>query len=219
MMSICPVCGKMTAIHWPEHWVYRRGSTYYCSANCMETSQARDMKKINFVIRRRKGKGETNMANHKLTLEQKKKAVEIFNAGGDHIKYLTECGAKNPYATWAYITQKMPATAKAEKKEEPKGTLADAMCGMQEATDTFFNQCADMGLNVNAPETEQPSTMRFKVRGIEGDLGLFFYDKKRDCIDWTTQEGDEVSLSTNDWRKFLKQMPRIICTLLAEGIE
>ena len=157
-MATCPVCGKITAIHWPEHWVYRRGSTYYCSQNCMEVSAARDMKKLNFVIMRRKG--EKKMANHKLTLEQKKKAVEIFNAGGDYINYLKECGAKNPYATWSYITQKMPAAQKPEKEEKPEGTLADAMHGMQEATDTFFGQLADMGLNVVPPASvgEQSAT-------------------------------------------------------------
>ena len=43
MMSVCPICGKYHCIHWPEHWVYRRGDTYYCSAMCMDVDIVRDM--------------------------------------------------------------------------------------------------------------------------------------------------------------------------------
>lgn len=43
MMNVCPICGKYHCIHWPEHWVYRRGETYYCSAMCMDVDMVRDM--------------------------------------------------------------------------------------------------------------------------------------------------------------------------------
>ena len=43
MMNVCPICGKYHCIHWPEHWVYRRGETYYCSAMCMDVDIVRDM--------------------------------------------------------------------------------------------------------------------------------------------------------------------------------
>lgn len=183
MMQICPVCGKNTCIHWPEHLVYRRGQTYYCSEQCMEVSLARDMKKVNCVIRRRinnKGKGENKVANHKLTLEQKKKAVEIFRSGGDYLRYLKECGAKNPSAAWAYIKQKMPeAVAEAAQKipaqvETPEGeytvkkqepisipeamkkvypaSAAECMENMSTAVNTFFDQCREAGLKTITDE-------------------------------------------------------------------
>ena len=31
MMTTCPICGTRRVITWPEHWVYRRGDTCYCS--------------------------------------------------------------------------------------------------------------------------------------------------------------------------------------------
>ena len=43
------------------------------------------------------------MSNHKLTREQKEKAVEIAIQGGDPLVYLKLCGAKNPTAAWWYI--------------------------------------------------------------------------------------------------------------------
>ncbi|MBQ9402066.1 MAG: hypothetical protein IJU38_06815 [Clostridia bacterium] len=44
-----------------------------------------------------------NKSSHKLTREEKEKAVELAIAGKDPIGYLKECGCKNPWASWAYI--------------------------------------------------------------------------------------------------------------------
>lgn len=117
MMINCPVCGKLTVVHWPEHWVYRRGETYYCSDQCMDVDSVRDMKLMNMVLRRRinlKQVKETDMKNHKLTLEQKKRAMEMHQEGKDPIPFLKECGAKNPYAALDYIKKTVG------KKEVPE---------------------------------------------------------------------------------------------------
>ena len=104
MMATCPICGKLTAIYWPQFWVYRRGETYYCSENCLVVDQTRDIRLMNQVARdRRMRKGVEDMGKHRLTLEQKKKAVEIANQGGNQLEYLKKCGAKNPSAAWVYI--------------------------------------------------------------------------------------------------------------------
>ena len=104
MMATCPICGKLTAIYWPQFWVYRRGETYYCSENCLVVDRTRDIRLMNQVARERLiRKGVENMGKHRLTLEQKKKAVEIANQGGNQLEYLKKCGAKNPSAAWVYI--------------------------------------------------------------------------------------------------------------------
>lgn len=118
MMINCPVCGKPTVVHWPEHWVYRRGETFYCSDQCMDVDSVRDMKMLNMVLMRRrinpKQVKETDMKNHKLTLEQKKRAMEMEQEGKDPIPFLKECGAKNPYAAMDYIRKTVG------KKEVPE---------------------------------------------------------------------------------------------------
>ena len=64
MMSVCPICGKYHCIHWPEHWVYRRGETYYCSAMCMDVDIVRDMNILKQVREdRRKRKEAKKMYN------------------------------------------------------------------------------------------------------------------------------------------------------------
>ena len=104
MVIPCPICGKLTAIYWPQFWVYRRGETYYCSENCLVVDRTRDIRLMNQVARERLiRKGVENMGKHRLTLEQKKKAVEIANQGGNQLEYLKKCGAKNPSAAWVYI--------------------------------------------------------------------------------------------------------------------
>ena len=184
MMFTCPVCGRLKCAYWPEHWVYRRGATFYCSDQCRDVDSIRDTKLLNSVIRsrinQRNGKEEKNMARNKLTLEQKKKAVEIAQNGGDPLKYLEKCGSKNPSAAWFYI--KKTIEAKGKKIEVPEATLGDAMTGMQEAASTFFGACENMGLNLSGAETpEQPAPVqddthdpvRFQIMTIRGEFGEY----------------------------------------------
>ena len=56
MIVNCPICGKLMCIHWPEHWVYRRGETYYCSDQCLDVSIVRDTKETNIAKAKRKAK-------------------------------------------------------------------------------------------------------------------------------------------------------------------
>ena len=109
MITNCPVCGKLTCIHWPEHWVYRRGETYYCSANCMDVDMVRDYNAIKEAINRRK-----DLAMRKITLEQKQRAVEIALSGENPLEFLRNCGSQAPDKTWwaikAALKEKDPDT-------------------------------------------------------------------------------------------------------------
>lgn len=73
------------------------------------------------------GKGVDKVSKHKLTREQKEKAVEIAIQGGDPLVHLKKCGAKNPTAAWWYI-KKTLATKNPqllEKIPEKIGTVLD----------------------------------------------------------------------------------------------
>ena len=187
-MFTCPVCGRLKCAYWPEHWVYRRGATFYCSDQCRDVDSVRDTRILNDILRerrfRRLGKEEKEMK--KITLEQKKKAVQIAFEGGDYLGYLRGLGSKNPSGMWWTIKEdlkkadpklyamlpdgrkkqeaksvpvKVQAIAKAVA-EVPEPTLGDAMTGMQEAASTFFGACENMGLNLSGAETpEQPAAV------------------------------------------------------------
>lgn len=111
MMFNCPVCGRLKCSYWPEHWVFRRGDTFYCSETCYCIDLFRDMNLIKQVeLERRQRKVG------KLTLEIKKKAVQTAIDGGDPIKYLADCGYTAPDKMWCYI--------KAQLKEKDPETFA-----------------------------------------------------------------------------------------------
>ena len=60
MMTVCPICGTRRVIYWPQHWVYRRGETFYCSEDCMMVDETKDMKLIKMIAHVR-AKGANRM--------------------------------------------------------------------------------------------------------------------------------------------------------------
>lgn len=239
-MTNCPVCGKLTCIHWPEHWVYRRGSTYYCGENCMEIDMTRTLSTLNKAVKRRKDQSMT-----KITLEQKKKAVEIAISGGNPLEYLKKCGSRKPDGLWYTIKESLkkvdPETyakipdfrGKTRTTKEPK-TAGDAMIAMKEAADNFFGQCEDMGLKLDTPKPiaggewermETPEAPKraplqydgFTVCCIESKtFGRFYWDRDHNHLDWTTAEGEEVSFTPTSWKMFLEELPKVAAIL---GVE
>ena len=120
-MSTCPICGTRRVIYWPEHWVYRRGETFYCSEDCMIVDQTKDMKLIKMIANVRAKKGSKMVK--KIGDEQKAQAVRIALGGGNPLPYLKQCGSKNPSASWAYIknclAKKDPDTFAKIEAEQP----------------------------------------------------------------------------------------------------
>ena len=233
-MRTCPICGKRHVVMWPEFWPYRRGDAYYCSEQCLEVSVYRDLQLMN-KVKKRKGKLEMG----KLTLEIKKKAVDIAIGGGDPIEFLKRNGyEKAPDKMWGYIKStlkekdpdlyaKIPdrRTKKPEipeqlpavkptgpiKIETPEGSLADEMAGMKDATDTFFRKCKDMGLNLDRAEEPDEPGEHFQTTAVfVSGLGEFYHDRKFKCVDWRNDEGDEVSLPPLGWMQLSKELPSIL---------
>ena len=171
------------------------------------------------------------MKHAKVTLEQKKKAVEIALAGGDPLKYLKDHGAGNAPAMWYTIKQNLSETdpekfsqlpdlrskgnsrkePEIEKAEEP--TLADAMTGMKEATDDFFGKCEEMGLKMGKqekPKITQPVNYDgMTVREVEGLFGRY---RRTDIgsatyIDYESKDGaDELSMTVEHWKAFIVEI-------------
>lgn len=166
------------------------------------------------------GKGGKDMG--KITLDMKKRAVEIANRGGNPLEYLKECGSKNPSAAWYYIKQTLKA-ADPEKykqlknddddperepaevqKEVPKVELtikAEDLLKHMESDDgssdlTAPIHCITVGM-------EPVNYDGFDVRCIEKKgWGRFFYDEGHELLNWTSPDGEEVSFSPECWVTF-----------------
>ena len=221
----CPVCGKNFSALYPDLWRYKYNTgkkvLFYCSYGCKrEAEKERDEMK-------------------KLTLGQKKKAVQIAVDGGNPLGFLEDLGIKNSAEAWSKIkahlkefdpdtyaqlpkrlpqrVQKAEAPKVVLVEDKPEGTLADAVQGMTEAANQFFGACEAMGLNMEPPEkpkiTRPMNYMGLDITAVKPpDLGEFYYDHKYGTIDWRF-EGEEISIKPDDWKRLLEWLPTILKVL------
>lgn len=201
MVINCPVCGKLTCIHWPEHWIHRRGATYYCSDNCLQVDLVKDTKLLNSSLKRRKSKVKA-IVNE----EQRKHAVEIALSGGDPRPFLSDCGSKNPEKLWSYIKTCLRKTDPVTYDKLPV-RIHGAKPGPKTA-------------KVETPEAPKPAPLQYDgytVCCIENKtFGRFYWDRDRNRLYWTTAEGEEIGFSPYGWKMFLEELPKVAAIL---GVE
>ena len=206
MMKVCPICGRNRVIFWPEHWVYRRGSTYFCSENCMDISIIRDTKLLNEIGRKRR-KELINMSDTRRYLKPNERAVALrtYEENGKEaaISYLSGIGIPNPDKCMKNLlvrfkdiapaaTVKLDGPIRIETKEPEK---------------------------IEVFEPENPTRVirkmfGFEVSAIRDDvMGEFYYDIKFNRIDWRSPDGTEVSLSPTAWKSFSEKIPAVLNAL------
>lgn len=220
MIIDCPICGKLTCIHWPQFWPYVRGTAYYCSWTCMDVSLCRDMNLIKAADMRKRSK--KNMKTI-VTKEQKQKAVSMAIDGRDPLEYLREIGSKSPDKMWYYIKTsvkksdpelyaKIPDLRKIEKKpEEVPAVKVDGALRI-ETPEAKQIQVAEVP---EKPKISKPVNYDgLDVSAVRHpELGEFYYDLKFKCIDWRTHEGDEISMSPQAWKNLYYDLPKILRAL------
>lgn len=184
MIIDCPICGKLTCIHWPQFWPYVRGTAYYCSWTCMDVSLCRDMNLIKAADMRKRSK--KNMKTI-VTKEQKQKAVSMAIDGRDPLEYLREIGSKSPDKMWYQIKAsvkesdpelyaKIPDLRKIEKADQkPEEVPVVKVDGALriETQEAKQIQVAEV------PEKPAKKPIEYKVTGIQTEVGEF----------WVVREG------------------------------
>lgn len=207
----CPICGNVFIAPLPGQWAYKKGKQLFCRYSCL---RAFEMKK-----------GEDTEMKTKIPDEIKQEAVRTALDGGNPIKLLAPY-TKNQKAMWWAVKAKLKETdpetyaripnlrnIRETAKEEKPVTAADAMAACQDAADTFFGQCQDMGLLKDQAAESEPE-MEYKVTGIRTGLGNFQYYKKTGFIDWTPNDGnDTASLNLDEWKQFINDWPKVLKVL------
>lgn len=172
------------------------------------------------------GRGERNMAR-KVTMEQKKKAVEIAIGGGNPLPYLRECGSDAPDKLWYWIKQKLkeadPETyAKLPKRVGTQDTMMEYEAGETFTVTAAPEPVPEVVMTIDSGELlkEEPVGMSatkpvnydgFQVTAIRSEsLGEFYYDRKYRSMDWRTNDGDEVSITTEVWHVLADELPKIL---------
>ena len=205
MMVNCPVCGKLTCIHWPEHWVYKRGKTYYCSEQCLDVSVVRDTKTLTELHRRRKELVAMANGRRYIKPEERDEALELYNDSGKQaaINYLTKIGIPNPEKCLKNLKARIVKTAPAPTVKVYVPLKNDTYCS--EPNDVI--------------EQEPPTRIIRKMFGFEVSairdevFGEFYYDIKYNRIDWRSPEGEEVSLSPSAWQALSQKIPAVLNAL------
>ena len=134
----------------------------------MEAPEIYDkMEKMGLLDMRAKnsGKGVDKMSKHKLTREQKEKAVDIAIKGGDPLVYLKLCGAKNPTAAWWYI-KKTLATKNPQMLEKIPEKIGTVLNESGQATATV-EIAEKLPPEAVAEVPERPEANQMKVTELE----------------------------------------------------
>lgn len=162
-----------------------------------------------------KPRKEESMERFTLTPEMREKAIDIAINGGDPRPYLGQCGSESPNLMWIRIRTEL-------KKEDPErwGKLP-ARVGRSNYGGRKKKPAEAQPETVAAePVEEAPKPVKkpgtvplnydgYTVRCIEGELGRFYWDPKFNSLDWTTPEGEEISMGPDEWDRLISELPKI----------
>lgn len=212
MIHQCPQCGKEFDVLWPHLWSYKRGQEFLCTYTCLRAYD--------------EGKEANKM--QKITLEQKKQAVEIAISGTSPLDFLRKCGSKAPEKTWYAIKAalrhvdpekyaQIPDFRKTDK-ETPKEPTAVKLTGPIKIEEV--GNLESFGHFHNAertpPPPQKPKITKplkydgFAVQAIKGDYGRYSRSScsGTDYIDFTSNNGEELSMPISAWKDFLEELNR-----------
>ncbi|MBQ1789776.1 MAG: MoaD/ThiS family protein [Oscillospiraceae bacterium] len=210
----------------------------------MDAAMVKDMNAINEAVKRRKA-----LAMAKISLEQKKKAVEIAVSGGNPLEYLKKCGSSRPDGLWYTIKENLkkvdPDTY--AKLPDYRGKTRSKPANYGQPIPGFEASAQEEEVptvkvdgpirietiepeKVEVVETPEPATVKkkvvdlmkelnirnplqyeeFTVRAVEGEFGRYFRDvtNNGDYIDYESKDGEELSMTIEQWKHFVKELTR-----------
>ena len=206
MIKNCLVCGKAFDVLYPDIWRYVRNGRYLCSWKCIrlydkEKKEEEQMKKDNEPIKRlRMSKDDMAEAvrlwrENDPGLEQYLKDHGINHIGKWKQNQKLRYGKSVPAAT-----VKVDGPIRIQTKEPEKIEVQR------------LHELPDVDEKYNPDLFDKYQTVAIR----HPNLGVFYYDQKFHCIDWRSEEGDEISLSLQAWSELHKDLPEIFKRL---GVE
>ena len=210
-MNTCPICGKLTVIHWPDLYPYVRGPVYYCSWQCMDISICRDTAMIRYRVLKRRQKKVTQV----MTAEQKQEAIRLALEGKDPRPWMKECGSKAPDKLWSYIKSQLKKNDPETYAKIPK--FGDKMVVISKSEESLLVAPKELQEKYNFKPIEDTNRDEFEITAVRHkNYGEFYYDHDHNCIDWRTPEGDEMSMGITGWKNLIDDLPVIMKKL---GVE
>lgn len=169
----------------------------------------------------------------KITLEQKKKAVEMAIRGESPLPYLKKCGSTAPDKTWWYIKTKLKdadpelyAKIPDMRKAEPVTCCAPSTRKGVEVPEELPEEELKMpAVDLTIPAEKLISTEDiqdspwkpvnydgFEVMALKSPATGFRFtsDQRYGTMTWNTASGDEVSLTAEEWRELAAELPKVL---------
>lgn len=215
MIATCPVCRKGFEVMWPHLWAYREGKHYLCTWKCLR--------------RMREGSEEEPMEDKRgsrLTEDQKEQAVDIALKGGSPLRFLKECGCKNPSTAWQSVLRwaakqdwdddvmsKLPVDFRGKGKVKVPEQVPEVKIDGPIRIQTVEPEKVTFVDTIPLPKV---SGIEYRMTGISTEAGDFQYFRKQGFIDWTTLDGTCVSMNLEEWKALMKVLPEVIRLL---GVE
>lgn len=193
MIKTCPVCGKLFDCLYTDMWAYNIDKkVFFCSWKCIQ--------------QHRQEKENDKMG--KITLEQKKKAVDIAAKGGDPVTFLQKCGSEKPSVSWANIVRALE-TSKPELYDmltAQKRPKVDKGMPKQELQ-------LEAGTNYEVSVKEEPKITKpinyggFQMTACKSEkTGIHYEYSAKTNYFYVKVADDDLDLTVDDWRKLLSEV-------------
>ena len=188
MIQNCPVCGKGFEILWPHLWAYKRNGQFLCSWGCLRESEGKGVGKVS--------------RRAKVPEEVKKAAIEAAISGGDPFEELRPY-SDNPSKLWHHMKTHLK-----ENDPETYAKIPDLRFRKKEPAEE--PKAVTVAKVEEVPKICQPVKYSgMIIRELEGGFGRY---RRSDVhgsiyIDFEYTEGsDVISLTVEQWRKFLEDL-------------
>lgn len=219
MIKNCPICGKAFDVLYPDIWRYKRNNRFICSWKCIRLFDRKEERQV---------KERVSVKRTRMNRDDMAEAVRMWKANDPGLdQYLTDHGITHigkwkqnakiryrekpadygqpipgfgPWDEEPAATLKVDGPLKIETKE-PEKVKVERLHELPEVEEKYSPDLFDK---------YQTVTIRHP------NLGVFYYDQKFHCIDWRSEEGDEISLSLQAWSELHKDLPEIFKRL---GVE
>ena len=226
--KICAECGREISVLHPDQWAFKKtkgsGHIYWCSWSCLREAEKKgmlNMAKLTLDDKKHAVKIALDGGNPLEYIRM----CGVKNAAESWMKIKNDLKQKDP-ATWEMLPKRLPNVKKEETalvpevvpEEMVKPVVIDTPDGPKEITAEKISQMtpeevsqtnvAMMTELVKRTITKAANYDGFTVAAVEGEFGRYFHDKTSmgDYIDYESKDGDELSMTVDKWKAFLKEL-------------
>ncbi len=229
----CAQCGREFGVSYPDQWAYKTGAAkkrFFCSWSCLR--QAENEEKINMhKLTLEEKKHAVKIALDGGNPLEYIRMCGVKNAAESWMKIKNDLKLKDP-ETWEKLPKRLPQVKNEEAVPVPevvpeemvKPVVIDTPDGPKEITTESISKMTQEEVSqANAAMMKQLFERKkemdagkpmlyygFGVNGVEGEFGRYYHDRTSlgDYIDYESKDGDELSMTVDQWREFLKELHR-----------